>query len=188
MQSRATGSVCCKPLPASRTANRRKPPAAQSGAGFRLIGRQAGFLARSALIPSLLGGARMPGSRISPRSPQRTAFRVCLNGALVPRAEAKVSDFRCRLRAGRRRLGGPAAAQGRPAVPGGPSRPALSRARAQIALDIGLTREDADRASCADAGGQRHGRTASHLRLMVTRGEEGAPTRTRATRWASPPS
>jgi branched-chain amino acid aminotransferase len=114
----------------------------------------------------------MAGSQDFTVDPRNADLRIYVNGALVPRAEAKVSIFDAGfvlgdgvwegLRLHKRRLLFLQAHLDR-----------LYTGLEAIALDIGLTRAEltAEIERTLAANGMEHG---AHLRLMVTRGEKAA--------------
>jgi branched-chain amino acid aminotransferase len=115
----------------------------------------------------------MPGSQDYAPDPRNEAIRVWLNGALVPRGEARVSLFDAGF------VLGDGVWEGLRLHKGGllfleAHLDRLRAGAAAIALDIGLDRaeiEAALRATLA-ANAMQHG---AHIRLMVTRGEKKTP-------------
>jgi branched-chain amino acid aminotransferase len=114
----------------------------------------------------------MPGSQDFAPDPRNAELRIYLNGALVPRAEAKVSVFDAGFVLGdgvwegiRLHKGALVFLQAH--------LDRLYEGLKAIALDIGLTPDEltADIWKLLNANGMRHG---AHLRLMVTRGEKAA--------------
>jgi branched-chain amino acid aminotransferase len=114
----------------------------------------------------------MPGSQDFAADPRNADLKIYVNGALVPRAEAKVSIFDAGFVLGDGVWEGLRLHRG-----------ALVFLEAHldrlwwglktIALDIGMTREalTAEIHRLLDANGMSHG---AHLRLMITRGEKAA--------------
>ena len=126
---------------------------------------------------STLRDYRHPDGARHPRLPRRPAQRgilIWVNGALKPRAEAVVSVFDQRLRARRRRLGGPARHRGRPRVPRRAPRPPVRGREGDRRWTSASTARELDRAldETLAANGMRDG---VHVRLMVTRGVKRTP-------------
>jgi branched-chain amino acid aminotransferase len=115
----------------------------------------------------------MPGSQDYAADPRNEAARIYLNGALVPRAEAKVSIFDGGFVVGDGVWEGLRLHKGALLFLDQHLDRLYWGAR-RIALDIGLDREQltAEIRRTLDANGMRDG---VHLRVMVTRGEKAAP-------------
>ena len=114
----------------------------------------------------------MAGSQDFAADPRNADLRIYVNGALVPRAEAKVSIFDAGFVLGDGVWEGLRLHKGRLLF----LETHLDRlydGLAKIELDIGLTREalTAELERTLAANGMEHG---AHLRLMVTRGEKAA--------------
>jgi branched-chain amino acid aminotransferase len=115
----------------------------------------------------------MPGSQDYAADPRNESVRVFLNGALVPRGEAKVSLFDAGFVLGDGVWEGLRLHKGGLLFLDAHFDRLFSGARA-IALDIGLSRQEiiaALRATLA-ANGMQDG---VHIRLMITRGEKKTP-------------
>jgi branched-chain amino acid aminotransferase len=115
----------------------------------------------------------MAGSQDFIADPRNADLKLYLNGALVPRSEAKVSIFDAGF------VLGDGIWEGLRLHKGGllfleAHLDRLYWGLERIKLDLGLTREalTAELQRTLDANGMRHG---AHLRLMVTRGEKAAP-------------
>jgi branched-chain amino acid aminotransferase len=114
----------------------------------------------------------MAGSQDFAVDPRNADLRIYVNGALVPRAEAKVSIFDAGFVLGDGVWEGLRLHKGRLLF----LETHLNRlfwGLRRIGLEIGLTREEltAEIQRTLDANGMTHG---AHLRLMVTRGEKAA--------------
>jgi len=114
----------------------------------------------------------MPGSQDFAADPRNADLRIYVNGALVPRAAAKVSIFDAGFVLGDGVWEGIRLHKGALLF----LDEHLDRlwwGLDRIALDIGMTREalTAEIRRLLDANGMAHG---AHLRLMVTRGEKAA--------------
>jgi branched-chain amino acid aminotransferase len=114
----------------------------------------------------------MPGSQDFAADPRNADLRIYVNGALVPRSEAKVSIFDAGFVLGDGVWEGLRLHHGRLLFLE-THLDRLYRGLKDIALDIGLTKEEltAEIRRTLDANGMEHG---AHLRLMVTRGEKAA--------------
>ena len=114
----------------------------------------------------------MAGSQDFAVDPRNADLRIYVNGALVPRAEAKVSIFDAGFVLGDGVWEGLRLHKGRLLFLE-THLERLYQGLAKIELDIGLTREDLTRElrKTLAANGMEHG---THLRLMVTRGEKAA--------------
>ena len=114
----------------------------------------------------------MAGSQDFVVDPRNADLRIYVNGAFVPRAEAKVSIFDGGFIAGDGVWEGLRLHKGRLLFLKA-HLDRLYQGLEAIALDIGLTREEltAELQRTLDANGMQHG---AHLRLMVTRGEKQA--------------
>src|ERR1700704_1522687 len=115
-------------------------------------------------------GLAMAGSQDFAADPRNADLRIYVNGALVARAEAKVSVFDAGFVLGDGVWEGLRLHQGVLLFLGDH----LDRLYAgldRIELDLGLSRQalTAEIRRTLDANGMRHG---AHLRLMVTRGEK----------------
>jgi len=112
----------------------------------------------------------MPGSQDYVQDSRNAGVRVYLNGALVPREEAKVSVLDAGFVLGDGVWEGFRLHKGALLFAEAHVNRLLAGARA-IALDPQMTREDFIRAvrTTLDANGMRHG---VHIRLMLTRGEK----------------
>ena len=115
----------------------------------------------------------MPGSQDFAADPRNAEARIYLNGALVPRAEAKVSVFDAGFVLGDGVWEGLRLHRGALMFLDTHLDRLFEGARA-IALDIGMTREQVKSAlgHMLAANGMEHG---VHIRLMITRGEKKAP-------------
>jgi branched-chain amino acid aminotransferase len=114
----------------------------------------------------------MPGSQDFTPDPRNADLLIYVNGALVPRAEAKVSIFDAGFVLGDGVWEGLRLHKGRLLF----LEAHLERlydGLAAIALDIGLSRDElvAEIGRLLEANSMEHG---AHLRLMVTRGEKAA--------------
>lgn len=114
----------------------------------------------------------MAGSQDFAADPRNADLRIYLNGALVPRAEAKVSIFDAGFVLGDGVWEGLRLHKGRLLFLEA-HLDRLYEGLAAIALDIGLTRDEltAEIRRLLEANGMEHG---AHLRLMITRGEKAA--------------
>ncbi len=114
----------------------------------------------------------MAGSQDFVSDPRNADLRIYLNGALVPRAEAKVSVFDAGFVLGDGVWEGLRLHKGRLLFLGA-HLDRLFAGLKTIALELGLTREalTAEIHRTLAANGMTHG---AHLRLMVTRGEKAA--------------
>jgi branched-chain amino acid aminotransferase len=115
----------------------------------------------------------MPGSQDFAADPRNERVLIYLNGAMVPRAEAKVSIFDAGFVLGDGVWEGLRLHRGKLMfVEAHLDR--LFAGAAAIGLDIGMTRDGAKAAikHALDTNGMEHG---AHLRLMITRGEKKAP-------------
>lgn len=115
----------------------------------------------------------MPGSQDYAADPRNESVHIYLNGALVPRAEAKVSLFDAGFVLGDGVWEGLRLHKGGLLFLDAHFDRLYAGARA-IALDIGLSRERliAELRRMLAANGMEHG---VHIRLMVTRGEKKTP-------------
>lgn len=115
----------------------------------------------------------MAGSQDFAEDPRNADARIYVNGALVPRAEAKVSVFDAGFVLGDGVWEGLRLHHGRLVFLEAHLDRLYAGARA-IALDIGLSRSELVEAieKTLVANGMRHG---VHIRLMVTRGPKKAP-------------
>ena len=115
----------------------------------------------------------MPGSQDYAADPRNESVRVWLNGALVPRAEARVSIFDAGFVLGDGVWEGVRLHKGGLLFLDAHLDRLYAGARA-IALDIGLSREELARVlrDLLAANGMQDG---VHIRLMVTRGEKKTP-------------
>jgi len=115
----------------------------------------------------------MPGSQDFAPDPRNQSIRVWLNGGLVPRAEAQVSIFDAGFVLGDGVWEGVRLHKGGLLFLDAHLDRLYAGARA-IVLDIGLSREEIERAlrDLLAANGMRDG---VHIRLMVTRGEKKTP-------------
>jgi len=115
----------------------------------------------------------MPGSQDFTADPRNENVLLYLNGALVPKAEAKVSVFDAGFVLGDGVWEGLRLHKGKLLFLQAHLERLYDGARA-IALDIGLTREEMAAAllRTAEANGME---TGVHIRLMVTRGPKKAP-------------
>ena len=114
----------------------------------------------------------MPGSQDFAADPRNADLLIYVSGALVPRAEAKVSIFDAGFVLGDGVWEGLRLHKGRLLFLGA-HLDRLYQGLAKIELDIGLTREalTAEIQKTLDANRMTDG---AHLRLMVTRGEKAA--------------
>ena len=115
----------------------------------------------------------MAGSQDFVADPRNADLKIYLNGALVPRSEARVSIFDAGFVLGDGIWEGLRLHKGRLVF----LEAHLDRlywGLERIGLDIGLSRQAlaAELQRTLDANGMQHG---AHLRLMVTRGEKAAP-------------
>lgn len=115
----------------------------------------------------------MAGSQDFAVDPRNADLRIYVNGALVPRAEAKVSIFDAGFVLGDGIWEGLRLHRGRLLFLNAHLDRLFAGLKA-IALDIGLSREALidELRKTLDANGMTDG---AHLRLMVTRGEKAAP-------------
>jgi len=115
----------------------------------------------------------MPGSQDFADDPRNAAALLYLNGALVPRAEAKVSVLDAGFVLGDGVWEGLRVHNGRMLLLDAHLDRLLAGARA-IALDIGMSREELAEAlrTTLAANKMEHG---VHIRLMITRGPKKAP-------------
>jgi branched-chain amino acid aminotransferase len=115
----------------------------------------------------------MPGSQDYAADPRNQSVRIWLNGALVPRAEARVSIFDAGFVLGDGVWEGVRLHKGGLVFLDAHLDRLYAGARA-IALDIGMGREELARAlrNMLVANGMEDG---VHIRLMVTRGEKKTP-------------
>jgi branched-chain amino acid aminotransferase len=115
----------------------------------------------------------MPGSQDFAPDPRNQSVRVWLNGALVPRAEARVSIFDAGFVLGDGVWEGVRLHKGGLLYVDAHLDRLYAGARS-IALDIGLIREDMARSlrDMLAANGMQDG---VHIRVMVTRGEKKTP-------------
>jgi len=114
----------------------------------------------------------MAGSQDFAADPRNADLKVYVNGALVPRAEAKVSVFDAGFVLGDGVWEGLRLHKGRLLFLEAHLE-RLWKGLSDIALDLGLTRGElaSEIQRTLDANGMTHG---AHLRLMVTRGEKAA--------------
>jgi branched-chain amino acid aminotransferase len=136
----------------------------KSGAGFRRI---------CAFCRPVSSELIMAGSQDFSPDPRNQSVRVWLNGALVPRGEARVSIFDAGFVLGDGVWEGVRLHKGGLLFLDAHLERLYSGARA-ISLDIGLAREGIARAlrDMLTANGMQDG---VHIRLMVTRGEKRTP-------------
>jgi branched-chain amino acid aminotransferase len=115
----------------------------------------------------------MPGSQDFAPDPRNQSVRVWLNGALVPRGEARVSIFDAGFVLGDGVWEGVRLHRGGLLFLDAHLERLYAGARA-IALDIGLAREEMARSlrDMLAANGMQDG---AHIRVMVTRGEKKTP-------------
>lgn len=115
----------------------------------------------------------MPGSQDFVADPRNERTLIYLNGALVPRHEAKVSIFDAGFVLGDGVWEGLRLHHGRLMFLDA-HLDRLFEGAAAIGLDIGMSRADAKAAlhRTLEVNGMEHG---AHLRMMVTRGEKKAP-------------
>jgi branched-chain amino acid aminotransferase len=115
----------------------------------------------------------MPGSQDFAADPRNEKALIYLNGAMVPRAEAKVSIFDAGFVLGDGVWEGLRLHRGRLMFLDA-HLDRLFAGAAAIGLDIGMTRDGVKAAlgKTLATNGMEHG---AHLRLMITRGEKKAP-------------
>src|SRR5690242_19422199 len=115
----------------------------------------------------------MPGSQDFAADPRNERALIYLNGAMVPRAEAKVSIFDAGFVLGDGVWEGLRLHRGKLMFLDA-HLDRLFAGAAAIGLDIGMTRDGVKAAltKTLDTNHMEHG---AHLRLMITRGEKKAP-------------
>eukprot|EP01037_Dinobryon_pediforme_P024094 gene24093-25763_t len=156
---------CCAHMVGGLTANRR--------IRNQLIDIAENIDPSARIHPDLTGAHAMAGSQDFAEDPRNASVLLYLNGALVPRAEAKVSVFDAGFVLGDGVWEGFRLHKGR-VVFADRHFERLYAGAATIALDIGLSRPEleAELARTLAANGMTDG---VHIRLMVTRGLKKTP-------------